>query len=168
MLRAICAREMLAQEVPCTTQRTLARTSSPTTFLLSSNVKRQVSPLSTSSGPHSPPLTQGPAPARLPSAITTVCNPHSPLADGPGGQEVGGPDDLLQARTTFGTSRVVCFSPRHDLTVAEMTVPALRAVVDALRDESIALSSRYAVVQIFENRGACRPRRAHGRSLPLN
>ena len=73
--------------------------------------------------------------------------------DLPPGQELV-LDDMLRARTTYGTSRVVCFSPRHDLTVAEMPVEALRVVVDALRDQSIELSSKYAVVQIFENRGA--------------
>lgn len=61
--------------------------------------------------------------------------------------------DLLQAEATYGTSRVVCFSPRHDLTVAEMTAPDLRGVVDALREQSIELSAKYAVVQVFENKG---------------
>jgi UDPglucose--hexose-1-phosphate uridylyltransferase len=64
-------------------------------------------------------------------------------------------EGMLRARATYGTSRVVCFSPRHDLTVAEMPATTLRAVVDALRAQSLELSRTYAVVQIFENKGRC-------------
>ena len=62
---------------------------------------------------------------------------------------------LLVARSERGICRVVCFSPRHDLTVARMTVPAIRAVVDTWCAEHAELAAidwiRY--VQIFENRG---------------
>jgi len=65
-------------------------------------------------------------------------------------------DPLLTAVPEAGTCRVVCFSPRHDLTLPRMTVEELRAVVDVWAQEMISLESiswvRY--VQIFENRGA--------------
>jgi UDPglucose--hexose-1-phosphate uridylyltransferase len=63
---------------------------------------------------------------------------------------------LLVARSEAGRCRVVCFSPRHDLTMARMTVPELRHVVDAWVREFSALAGnpKISSVQIFENRGA--------------
>jgi UDPglucose--hexose-1-phosphate uridylyltransferase len=62
---------------------------------------------------------------------------------------------LLVARSERGRCRVVCFLPRHDLTVARMDVPDIRNVVDTWCAEYAALGAvdwiRY--VQIFENRG---------------
>ncbi len=65
-------------------------------------------------------------------------------------------DNLLIAQSETGQCRVVCFSPRHDLTMARMTVPDLRAVVDVWVKEFVALGSLPNInsVQIFENRGA--------------
>ncbi len=64
--------------------------------------------------------------------------------------------DLLLARAESGRCRVVCFSPRHDLTIARMSVAAVRSVVDAWATEYIDLGSHDNIcsVQIFENRGA--------------
>ena len=64
--------------------------------------------------------------------------------------------DLLVARAERGVCRVVCFSPRHDLTLSRMDRQAIRGVVDAWVDESraIAADPGIAYVQIFENRGA--------------
>jgi UDPglucose--hexose-1-phosphate uridylyltransferase len=63
--------------------------------------------------------------------------------------------DLLVARGEPGICRVLCFSPRHDLTVAGMDVAALRRVVDAWADQYVDLGSIPWInsVQIFENRG---------------
>lgn len=65
-------------------------------------------------------------------------------------------DGLLIAEGEPGTCRVVCFSPRHDLTLGFMDVPAIRAVVDTWRDQLRDLGSRDYInyIQIFENRGA--------------
>ena len=64
--------------------------------------------------------------------------------------------DLLVARGEPGRCRVVCFSPRHDLTLSRMDLSALRGVVDTWIDESTTLGAdpRINYVQIFENRGA--------------
>jgi UDPglucose--hexose-1-phosphate uridylyltransferase len=64
--------------------------------------------------------------------------------------------ELLLARSEAGQCRVVCFSPRHDLTLARMGVDEIRAVVDTWCDEFSKLVSQPNVrsVQIFENRGA--------------
>jgi UDPglucose--hexose-1-phosphate uridylyltransferase len=64
-------------------------------------------------------------------------------------------NDLLFARGERGRCRVLCFSPRHDLTLARMTVPDLRRVVDAWIAEFKQLADEPGInaVQIFENRG---------------
>jgi UDPglucose--hexose-1-phosphate uridylyltransferase len=63
---------------------------------------------------------------------------------------------LLLGRAEAGVCRVVCFSPRHDLTISRMDRQALRGVVDVWIEEARALGARQEIgyVQIFENRGA--------------
>jgi len=63
---------------------------------------------------------------------------------------------LLIARGESGRCRVLCFSPRHDLTLSRMTVSEIVPVVAAWRDETMRLGALHAInyVQIFENRGA--------------
>jgi len=62
---------------------------------------------------------------------------------------------LLLARSERGICRVVCFSPRHDLTVADMEPPDLRQVIDAWVQQYRELGNLPFInhVQIFENRG---------------
>ena len=62
---------------------------------------------------------------------------------------------LLRARPENGICRVVCFSPRHDLTLAEMTPDEIRSVVEAWKKEFVDLGARPFIkyVQIFENKG---------------
>jgi UDPglucose--hexose-1-phosphate uridylyltransferase len=78
-------------------------------------------------------------PALLPAAID----------DAPAGSP------LLRSAPERGICRVVCFSPRHDLTVSQMDPAAIRGVVDAWIGECAALAqvpwASYAAV--FENRG---------------
>lgn len=64
--------------------------------------------------------------------------------------------DLMVARGEPGLCRVVCFSPRHDLTLSRMKTADIRTVVDVWAEESAALGARREIdyVQIFENRGA--------------
>jgi UDPglucose--hexose-1-phosphate uridylyltransferase len=62
-------------------------------------------------------------------------------------------NDLLVAEGEPGTCRVICFSPRHDLTMARMTPAAVRATIDMWSDQSAELGTRYRWVQVFENRG---------------
>ncbi len=63
---------------------------------------------------------------------------------------------LIRAETERGTCRVLCFDPRHDLTLATMDVAAIRRVVEMWADQAAELGSRPDIqyVQIFENRGA--------------
>lgn len=62
---------------------------------------------------------------------------------------------LLVAKSERGICRVVCFLPDHSLTVARMSVPEIRKVVDTWTDQYLDLGSRDWItsVQIFENRG---------------
>jgi UDPglucose--hexose-1-phosphate uridylyltransferase len=60
---------------------------------------------------------------------------------------------LLRAEVEAGTCRVLCFSRRHDLTLAGMDRAAVRGVVDLWADQTADLGERYQWVQIFENRG---------------
>jgi UDPglucose--hexose-1-phosphate uridylyltransferase len=64
-------------------------------------------------------------------------------------------DELLVARGESGICRVICFSPRHDLSVPELSVPEIRRVVDVWTDEYLTLGARGDIghVQIFENKG---------------
>lgn len=49
---------------------------------------------------------------------------------------------------------MLCFSPRHDLDLAEMPEGDVAAVVDLWYEQFAELSPRYPWVQVFENRGA--------------
>ena len=64
--------------------------------------------------------------------------------------------NLLHAQGESGICRVLCFSPRHDLTLARMAVDDIRLVVELWAAERAELAARPDVeyVQIFENRGA--------------
>lgn len=63
---------------------------------------------------------------------------------------------LLRATTERGICRVLCFDPRHDLTLATMDVAAIRRVVNVWASQAEELYARHDIryVQIFENRGA--------------
>ena len=62
---------------------------------------------------------------------------------------------LLCAEAEQGICRVVCFSPRHDLTIARMEIPAIHTIVDTWTDQYCELATMPFInhVQIFENRG---------------
>ncbi len=62
---------------------------------------------------------------------------------------------LLQAHQETGVCRVICFSPRHDLTLADLPVAGIRAVVDTWVAQCVELGARQDIntVQLFENKG---------------
>jgi UDPglucose--hexose-1-phosphate uridylyltransferase len=64
--------------------------------------------------------------------------------------------ELLVARPSRGVCRVLCFSPRHDLTLGGMDRRAIRLVVDAWAEEVSTLGGRdfISYVQVFENKGS--------------
>ena len=63
---------------------------------------------------------------------------------------------LLVAASETGHCRVVCFSPRHDLTLARMQLNDIERVVDVWVEQFSELGGQPEIrsVQIFENRGA--------------
>lgn len=64
-------------------------------------------------------------------------------------------DDLLVAKGEKGICKVICFSPRHDLTLPELEISQVRNVVDVWTREYKELGEREYInyVQIFENKG---------------
>jgi UDPglucose--hexose-1-phosphate uridylyltransferase len=77
-----------------------------------------------------------------------------PTGGGAGDFESDASDDpMLVARPVEGACRVICFSPRHDLALAEMDEGAIAAVVETWADETAALGAVYPWVQVFENKG---------------
>jgi UDPglucose--hexose-1-phosphate uridylyltransferase len=69
--------------------------------------------------------------------------------------DAGTTDGLLRARNERGVARVVCFSPRHDLTLARMSEAEIRGVVEAWAEQVSELGARSDIrhVQVFENKG---------------
>jgi UDPglucose--hexose-1-phosphate uridylyltransferase len=65
-------------------------------------------------------------------------------------------DHLLIADSEHGLARVVCFSPRHNLTLALMERPDIEKVVEIWVEQYRELGNLPYIgyVQIFENRGA--------------
>ena len=62
---------------------------------------------------------------------------------------------LLKAESVRGECRVICFSPRHDLTLAEMETVDIRKVVDTWVSEFEDFCGQNDIryIQIFENKG---------------
>ncbi len=73
------------------------------------------------------------------------------LPDAPAMPEPG--QSLLRSEPASGLCRVLCFSPRHDWTLPDMPVEAIRHVVDAWAQQTAELGGRYRWIQIFENKG---------------
>jgi UDPglucose--hexose-1-phosphate uridylyltransferase len=65
-------------------------------------------------------------------------------------------EGLFTAQPETGVCRVVCFSPRHDLTLPQLSLDEAESVVNTWSDETGRLdqSPGIAYVQVFENKGA--------------
>ncbi len=87
--------------------------------------------------------------ALMPTAATDV----GEVAVGAAGAGEGEGDGLFRHQPVSGTCRVLCFSPRHDLTLAEMTTEEIRGVVDLWVAQIEELGQHYSWVQVFENKG---------------
>ncbi len=63
--------------------------------------------------------------------------------------------NLLRSSSESGVCRVICFSPRHDLTLAQLTLAEIRSVVDtwAAQCEELGARDDITYIQVFENRG---------------
>ena len=95
---------------------------------------------------------------RNPAYTTTLAFDNDfPALTRPSGKDADAidPESLLRSEPETGICRVLCFSPRHDLTLALMNNAELRNVVDSWAEEATRLLSRDGIrhVQIFENKG---------------
>jgi UDPglucose--hexose-1-phosphate uridylyltransferase len=63
-------------------------------------------------------------------------------------------DPLFRSEAARGEARVICFSPDHGKTLAEMTAPEIRQVVDTWAEQAADLGAKWRHVQLFENKGA--------------
>ncbi len=65
-------------------------------------------------------------------------------------------EGLLKAESEQGICKVVCFSPDHSKSLAQMTVKEIQKVIQAWQNEFISLGKLKHInyVQIFENKGA--------------
>ncbi|UAM98327.1 UDP-glucose--hexose-1-phosphate uridylyltransferase [Polaribacter litorisediminis] len=65
-------------------------------------------------------------------------------------------EGLLQAKSETGICKVICFSPDHSKSLAEMAVEDIKKVVQAWQKEYTTLGEIEGInyVQIFENKGA--------------
>jgi UDPglucose--hexose-1-phosphate uridylyltransferase len=65
-------------------------------------------------------------------------------------------DDLFKVQGVRGECHVICFSPRHHVTLAEMSVQDVKKVVDIWTESYLEMSKKECIqhVQIFENKGA--------------
>ncbi|BES85671.1 galactose-1-phosphate uridylyltransferase [Pectobacterium araliae] len=64
-----------------------------------------------------------------------------------------GDDELFRVQQARGVSRVICFSPDHSKSLPQLSLPALKAVIDTWSDQTEELGKRYPWVQVFENKG---------------
>jgi len=64
-------------------------------------------------------------------------------------------DGLLVAQSESGICRVVCFTPRHDLSIARMPAAEIRGVIDAWAQQYTELGAQPGInsVIVFENHG---------------
>jgi UDPglucose--hexose-1-phosphate uridylyltransferase len=93
--------------------------------------------------------------ARNPEYASTCVftNDFAAMLPSRGPSSSDGDSGLLRSERISGTCRVICFSPRHDLTLPEMPVEAIRGVVDLWAEQTDELGKEYRWVQVFENKG---------------
>jgi UDPglucose--hexose-1-phosphate uridylyltransferase len=83
-------------------------------------------------------------------------NDFAALQSDAGDLTLEGGNKLLIAQAETGVCRIVCFSPRHDLTMAQMPAEEIRGVVEVWAEQyrELGAPSNISHVEIFENRGA--------------
>ncbi len=99
------------------------------------------------------------SPLPLVSPTPLLPNPHTPTPLLPNSHTPtlpSSPSGLFVTDPAPGLCRVVCFSPRHDLTLPELPLADVEAVVAAWADQTRQLGALAFVnyVQVFENKGA--------------
>jgi UDPglucose--hexose-1-phosphate uridylyltransferase len=70
-------------------------------------------------------------------------------------RQLQAPPGIYRNAPATGIARLVCYTPKHNATLAELPVDEVAALLDAWRDQHVELGSRPDVrhVLIFENKG---------------
>ena len=63
-------------------------------------------------------------------------------------------DEFFSAHSEGGMSKVVCFSPDHSMTLAELSVSQVGLVIDCWAEQCEDIKDSHPWIQIFENKGA--------------
>jgi UDPglucose--hexose-1-phosphate uridylyltransferase len=81
-------------------------------------------------------------------------NDHPCVAPG-APSDLAAPPPIYRNRPATGVARVVCFTSRHDLTLAQLGEPEIRSLLDVLQAQYRELGAREEVkhVLVFENKG---------------
>ncbi len=61
---------------------------------------------------------------------------------------------FFKMEAAHGECRVICFSPRHDLTLPELPLEEVKSIINIWSEQTRELSEKYPWVQVFENKGA--------------
>lgn len=72
---------------------------------------------------------------------------------------------LFQSQEATGIAKVICFSPKHNKTLAQLTVAEIVPVVKAWKKEYTELITKFTCIHIFENKGeimGCSQPHPHG------
>ncbi|KAI8325223.1 galactose-1-phosphate uridylyltransferase [Martensiomyces pterosporus] len=82
-------------------------------------------------------------------------------------------EELFRVESARGECKVVCFSPRHDLTLPELSLAEISQVIRTWQDMYAEMSARPGIgyVQLFENKGAmmgCSNPHPHGQMWALS
>lgn len=70
--------------------------------------------------------------------------------------DVEASDNLLQIKgRASGVAKVICYDPRHNISLSEMSLPKVQKVFKSFQDETILLDKNPAIksILIFENKG---------------
>lgn len=78
---------------------------------------------------------------------------------------------LLHSEPVAGVCRVICFSPRHDLSLPQLPVEAIEGVINTWAEQITDLGKNHKWVQVFENKGdvmGCSNPHPHGQIWATN
>lgn len=83
-------------------------------------------------------------------------NDFTSLLKGQAEVEEGQTSSLFQIKPERGINKVVCFSPKHNLTIPEMSLSDIENIVKTWKEQYLELGGHDFIkhVQIFENKGA--------------
>src|SRR5688572_19222700 len=88
------------------------------------------------------------------SSVLVFDNDH-PCVGAAAPQSLDRPAGIYRNSPATGIARVVCYTPKHNLTLAELPVPAMADLLRTWRDQYIELGARPEIrhVLTFENKG---------------